>query len=160
MPHNPVKSIKIDFHTADGMIPKPTDMGMDAQTGGGMQEQPAPQSKLSPLHEILFKHWATANGIQDTDAPDNHYDYRGMFQQSGGQMQPPGAIQGAADGYNRIKQNPIQPMPSHSQAPQLTSPGMPSVEEAMAQKQQVMQDQQGQDQSPIHQLIRLLSGGQ
>lgn len=167
-PHSPIKSIKIDFHTADGMTPKPQKpMGADAAGGDlGNSSAPAhdPQTQLSPLEEVLFKHWATANGVgDDHSAPDNAYDYRGIYRQTGGQIHPPGTIANVAGQYNRIMNNPIKPMPSHDAG--LTAPGLPNF---TAQKEQLLghslHDENTQNQAtndafegdPIRQLINIL----
>jgi hypothetical protein len=161
--HNPIKSIKIDFHTADGMTPKP--LGGDPAGGDlGKSSTPHdPQTKLSPLEEVLFKHWATANGVQDHDAPDNAYDYRGVYRQTGGQVHSPGQISGAADQYNRIMNNPIRPMASHQQP--LLAPG---IHNYTADKEQALghslHDENSQNDAtmnafqgdPIRQLINIL----
>jgi len=137
--HNPIKSVKIDFHTADGMTPKPQPLEkpMGAEpAGGAMDKQPAPQTTLSPLHEVLFKHWATANGVQDPDEQNNHYDYRGMYLQSNGAVQPQGAIGNAAGSYNRIMQNPM-----HHQLQ--TVPPTPSLQDVLADKTNTVNDLSG-----------------
>ncbi len=36
-------------------------------------------TKLSPLEEQLFLRWVRDNQINDVDAPESRYDYRGFF---------------------------------------------------------------------------------
>lgn len=116
MPHNPVKSIKIDFHTADGVTPKPQPaaQGANPDAHATPKEVPAPkpQTELSPLEEALFPHWAQANGIgEDVHAhPENHYDFRGMFRQSGGLIHPPGSLLKVSQTFNKLQQSQPEPI--------------------------------------------------
>lgn len=43
-------------------------------------------TKLTPMEEVLFKAWTKANGIEDADAPDSFYDYRGFYKGTNGQI--------------------------------------------------------------------------
>lgn len=147
--HHPVKSIKIDFHDATGMVPKlPPAPTIDPNaTKGGMTKEPAPQpqTELSPLEEALFPHWATANGIDESAhaAPDNHYDYRGIYKQTNGQVHPPGTIEKIASGFNKLQQNPFDynRLNQQPQAPaQPTEPAGDPVQQLM----QLLKQQQGQ----------------
>lgn len=111
--HSPVKEIKISFHDANAMRPKPLPPLKDsnAGAGGSMVQEPKPQSQLDPLKEVLFKSWAMAQGIQDPDAPDNHADLRGMYNKTNGQIHPPGTLTGHQDTINRVMSAPpTQPM--------------------------------------------------
>lgn len=58
-------------------------------------------TKLDPLSEVLFKGWATANGITDVDEPDSHYDYRGFYQNTGGRVHPPGSVEHFPDTFKQ-----------------------------------------------------------
>lgn len=135
MPHNPLKEISIKFHDAKGVTtPNPMPAApSDAQGGGPRGDMakvpaPTPQTKLDPLEEALFPHWATANGIDPADhsSPDNHYDYRGMYKQSNGQVHPNGAIANAAASFNKLKQSPLDMnklLAGGTPAPQPAAPG-------------------------------------
>lgn len=57
-------------------------------------------TKLSPLEEVLFKAWTKANGIEDPDSSDNFFDFRGLYKQTGGQVQPYGVVKSIADAHN------------------------------------------------------------
>lgn len=46
---------------------------------------------LTPHEEVQFRLWAVANGLQDVDHPDSHYDYRGFWKQTQGAPHPPGS---------------------------------------------------------------------
>lgn len=58
-------------------------------------------TQLSPLEETLFKHWATANGVENHDKPDNAFDHRALYKQSNGLVQPPGAVNHMATQHNQ-----------------------------------------------------------
>lgn len=58
-------------------------------------------TKLSPLEETIFKSWAKANGIDDVDDPESHYDYRGFFKASGGKVHPPGSVEHFPDTFKQ-----------------------------------------------------------
>lgn len=45
---------------------------------------PKETTKLSPIEEVLYKHWLTANQIKDSDEPDSFYDYRGYYKDTNG----------------------------------------------------------------------------
>lgn len=49
-------------------------------------------TKLSPMEEQLFKSWATANQVKNPDAPGDPTDYRGIYKNTGGQVQPHGQL--------------------------------------------------------------------
>lgn len=111
----------------------------------GLTAAPAkPQTTLSPLEETLFKHWATANGIDESmhGDPNNHYDFRGMYRQSNGLVHPPGHMLNAATQFNRTQDNQPEPIrqlldmikPAQSHPPQLTMPGMPSFQQTIQGK--------------------------
>lgn len=76
---------------------------------GGMTAEggPNPQAfgggaKLSPMEEALFPHWMRANGIDPDSTTDHTYDYKGAYQQSGGQVHPPGVLDGVASKINSL----------------------------------------------------------
>lgn len=173
MPHNPVKSIKIDFHTADGVTPKETPLPDGTKTSGtdsAPEKVPTPQTKLSPIEEALFPHWATANGVDESahSDPNNHYDFRGMYKQTGGKVMPTGTLSGASDMFNKLqttqhpaisgmldmmKQGGQPPMvPSHNT---LSAPGIPSVQQATQGKIDSLQGMDG-SQEPIQQLLSMI----
>lgn len=53
------------------------------------------QTQLDPLSDTLFKAWAEANGVPD---PDKHpLDLKGIYQETGGKVMPPGTLQKLAD---------------------------------------------------------------
>jgi hypothetical protein len=54
----------------------------------------------SPLHEVLFQSWAKAHGIQDHDDPKNIFDYRKIYQDTGGQIHPHGMLNDMAKAAN------------------------------------------------------------
>jgi hypothetical protein len=58
-------------------------------------------TKLSPLEEMLFRAWAGAHGVDDHDDPNNHFDYRGLYKESNGQIQPGHAIRSMAQSHNQ-----------------------------------------------------------
>lgn len=106
---HPIKSLTVQFHDAKGMAPpepKQEPLPQQPPVNNGMSQAPAPQTKLDPLSETLFQGWGHANGLDPSDhaqdSPDNHYDFRGMFKQMNGQVQPPGAISGASGIYNKL----------------------------------------------------------
>jgi hypothetical protein len=55
---------------------------------------------LTPMNEALFQAWAKANKIEKPDAPDDHVDYRGIYQESGGKILPNGQLQRFAQKLN------------------------------------------------------------
>lgn len=57
-------------------------------------------TNLSPLHEVLFKSWAKANGVENHDDPKNMFDHRALFQQSNGLVHPHGQVNQMADAHN------------------------------------------------------------
>lgn len=79
----------------------------------GPQQPPAPdpgvleaQKKkettlLSPIEEQLFKAWGKANGIEDVDAPESFYDYRGFFKATNGAVHPPGSVEHFPDTFKQ-----------------------------------------------------------
>lgn len=163
--HSPVKEIKISFHDAKGVTPpEPKEQALPAQPSVGSGPAPTPQTKLDPLSEALFQGWGHANGVGPDahSAPDNHYDFRGMFKATNGQVQPPGKVSSAADTYNRLMSTKpdyasmgISPAASHT--PALTAPGIPSYEQAQSNKMGVLQSE-GADPNtdPLMSLRRLL----
>lgn len=56
---------------------------------------------LSPIEEALFKSWTKANQIQDADAPEAHYDYRGFFKSTNGAVHPPGSVEHFPDTFKQ-----------------------------------------------------------
>jgi len=167
-PH-PIKEIKISFHDAKGLTPpepKQTPLPGAPVNNGPQDKVPTPQTSLDPLSEALFQGWGHANGLDpsshDPSSPDNHYDFRGMFKATNGQVQPPGRISSASDTYNRLMSTKpdyasmgINPVASHP--PQLTAPGMPSYGQALGSKVDNLQSE-GADPNadPLMSLRRLL----
>jgi hypothetical protein len=49
-------------------------------------------TKLSPMEEVLFKTWATANQISKPDNPEDHVDYRGIYKLTNGKILPRGEL--------------------------------------------------------------------
>lgn len=79
------------------------------KTDGGMSKEAAPNPQdfgggttLDPLSEALFPHWMRANGVDPEGVDDHTYDYRGVYQQTGGQVHPPGHLAGIADKINTL----------------------------------------------------------
>lgn len=56
---------------------------------------------LSPMEEALFKSWGKANGIEDVDAPESFYDYRGFYKATNGAVHPPGAVEHFPDTFKQ-----------------------------------------------------------
>jgi hypothetical protein len=48
------------------------------------------QTELSPLEEVIFKSWMEANQLEEQ--PDVPFDYRGLYQQTGGKVYAPGQL--------------------------------------------------------------------
>lgn len=173
---HPIKSLTIAFHDAKGLTPpEPKQQALPQQPpisnslGSPQSPSPTPQTKLDPLSEALFQGWGHANGLDpsahDPASKDNHYDFRGMFKQSNGQVLPLGQVKGASDIYNRLMatkpdyasmgiQHPTPtPIPSHNT---LQAPGIPSVEQANAQKMGVLQSEGADPNSdPLSSLRRM-----
>src|SRR3990167_2771742 len=83
MPHTPQKS------------PEKPDPGvLEAQ-------KQAETTLLSPIEEQLFKSWTKANGIEDVDAPESSYDYRGFFKTTNGAVHPPGSVEHFPDTFKQ-----------------------------------------------------------
>lgn len=55
---------------------------------------------LSPMEEVLFKTWTTANGIEKPDKPGDNVDYRGLYKNTGGKILPSGQLKQMADTSN------------------------------------------------------------
>ena len=58
-------------------------------------------TQLSPAEETQFRQWAVNNRIQDVDAPDAYYDYRGFWKSTQGANHPPGAEQHFPDTFKQ-----------------------------------------------------------
>ncbi len=56
---------------------------------------------LTPAQEVAFQQWIKANGIQDLNEPDSHYDYRGFWLKTQGQPHPPGKVQHFPDTFKQ-----------------------------------------------------------
>ena len=56
---------------------------------------------LSPIEEALFNAWGKANGIEDVDAPESSYDYRGFFKATNGAVHPPGSVEHFPDTFKQ-----------------------------------------------------------
>lgn len=50
-------------------------------------------TELTPMEEVLFKSWATANGIKKPDNADDPMDYRGLWKSTGGKILPQGQLE-------------------------------------------------------------------
>jgi hypothetical protein len=57
------------------------------------------------MESALFPHWMRANGIDPDSTTDHTYDYKGVYQQTGGQVHPPGVLSGMADKINQLHAN-------------------------------------------------------
>jgi len=57
-------------------------------------------TQLSPLQEMLFRGWTKAHNIDNFDDPKNSFDYRGVYNRTNGQIQPPGHINQLASEHN------------------------------------------------------------
>lgn len=60
------------------------------------------KKELSPLEEVMFKSWADANQIEDPDSPDNRFDFRSLYTQTGGKVFPPGQLRAMTDKASAI----------------------------------------------------------
>lgn len=69
-----------------------------------LQDRSSNMTKLSPLEEALFRGWATANGVDNHDDPENSYDHRGFYKQTNGMVHPPNAINNAAMTFNKLNE--------------------------------------------------------
>lgn len=58
-------------------------------------------TRLSPQEEQRFRQWAAANGIENYDHPDAHYDMRGFWKQTQGAPHPPGSQQHLPDTFKQ-----------------------------------------------------------
>lgn len=50
------------------------------------------QTQLSPLEEVMFNSWANANQLEDHENSESPFDYRGLYQSTGGKVFPPGQL--------------------------------------------------------------------
>jgi len=109
-----------------------------------------PATRLSPLHEILFKSWAKANGVQDHDDPNNSFDHRALFQHTNGLVQPHGTVNHLASQHNAAVQAALngQPQESPAQGVEQLDPAMAAVEH-----HKNMQQAQTDHQKMQHQLL-------
>jgi hypothetical protein len=53
------------------------------------------QTQLSPLEEVMYNSWASANGL-DPESNDMSVDLRGVYQQTNGKVMPPGMLKNQA----------------------------------------------------------------
>lgn len=67
------------------------------------------QTELTPLEECLFKGWASANQLEDSEI-DGKMDLRHIYKLTNGKVQPPGALQRQADMVTATLGS-IRPMP-------------------------------------------------
>jgi hypothetical protein len=74
------------------------------------------QTQLSPLEEVMFNSWASANGI-DPEKHDSQFDLRDVYKQTGGQVMPPGQLKDAAQ-----KASDMQTLAQAQQAHENASP--------------------------------------
>jgi hypothetical protein len=61
------------------------------------------QTQLDPLQEVIFKSWLEANQIEDADNPETPFDWRGLYQQTGGKVFAPGELSGKVNHQNAIQ---------------------------------------------------------
>lgn len=60
------------------------------------------RTQLSPLEEVMFNSWAGANQLEP-DQPDNTFDYRKLYQQTGGKVFAPGELKNQTDRMSAIE---------------------------------------------------------
>lgn len=89
------------------------------------------QTQLDPLQEVIFQSWLTANQVEDSDNPETPFDWRGLYQQTGGKVFAPGEL-----ALKVAHQNAIQTMMQAQEAHDSQSP-MRLLEEAKGSAQQI-----------------------
>ena len=60
------------------------------------------RTELSPLEEVMFKSWSTANELDEVDESPG-FDLRGIYKETGGKVMPPGQLRGEAEKTLSIK---------------------------------------------------------
>ncbi len=97
----------------------PTNAKMKPQQGPDPAVQQAiqrlVQTELSPLEEVIFQSWMQANQLEES--PDMPFDYRGLYQETGGKVHAPGQL-----GSQIAHQNAIQTMMQAQQQHDSASP--------------------------------------
>lgn len=73
------------------------------------------QTELDPLQEVIFQQWMTANQLEED--PSSPFDYRGLYQQTGGKVHAPGEL-----GSQVAKQSAIQTLMQAQEAHDSMSP--------------------------------------
>lgn len=66
-------------------------------------QKQAETTLLSPMEEYLFKAWGKAHQleIEDVDAPESAYDFRGFFKATNGAVHPPGSVEHFPDTFKQ-----------------------------------------------------------
>jgi hypothetical protein len=59
------------------------------------------QTQLSPLEEVIFNSWMQANQLEED--PSMPFDYRGLYQQTGGKVFAPGELSQQVAHQNAIQ---------------------------------------------------------
>lgn len=75
------------------------------------------RTELSPLEEVMFNSWASANQLDDHDKPENNFDYRKLYQETGGKVFAPGELKN-----HTAKLGAIQTLMQAQQAHDSSSP--------------------------------------
>lgn len=116
----------------------------------------AETTHLSPLEEALFQAWGHANGIEDIDAPDAKYDYRGFYKASNGKVHPPGAVEHFPDLFKQHGHPTFSVESKYSKGP--FDGGMWSGEQFVPQMQPAVAHEPSEtEKDPMRTLIDLMS---
>lgn len=59
------------------------------------------QTDLDPLQEVIFKSWMEANQLEEQ--PDQPFDYRGLYQKTGGKVHAPGELSRQINHQNAVQ---------------------------------------------------------
>lgn len=92
------------------------------------------QTQLSPLEEVMYNSWANANQLDTKN--EQPFDYRKLYQATGGKVFAPGELKGLTDKLNAVEtlmraqeahesSSPVQQLMAAHQAKRQISP-MPS----------------------------------
>jgi hypothetical protein len=60
------------------------------------------KTSLSPLEEVMFNSWANANQL-DPDSNESPFDYRKLYQMTGGKVYAPGELKGMTDKLGAVQ---------------------------------------------------------
>ena len=74
----------------------------------------------------MYNSWASANGLEDHDNPENPFDFRKLYQLTGGKVFAPGELKGITD-----RAGAIQTLMRAQEAHDSSSP----IQQLMAAKQ-------------------------